>query len=470
MTGRMSKAQGGHLKISRRDFVRSCGAGAATLVSDAMLAYGSAAAKEIAGQTGPACCTLSLDRDWLFGGKLTDSSLQPGFNDAIFSRVTLPHCVAKLSWQNWDPAQWEDVWIYRRHFALPKKLRKQRIFLHFEGVMVGATPVVNGHVLPQHLGGYLPFQYEITDLLTGNDNVLAVAVDSRWSNVPPEGSPRGPHSIDYLEPGGIFRPVSLRAVPQIFIGDVFAKPVKVLDADRRVEVTCSIDAAVLPRQPIRIEAALTDGARVLARASRNLSIEKIGAADIALTLSDVGNARLWDVDTPRLYNVVVELSVNDKPVHEYRVRIGFRDARFEVDGFFLNGRRLQLFGLDRHELFPYVGFAMPRRRDAEILRRNFNCNFVRCSHYPQSEAFIEACDELGLMVWEETPGWGYLGDEAWKDLVVRDVKDMVGCDRNHPSVVIWGVRVNESKNDQVCINGRRRLQNRSTIPGPRQAR
>src|ERR1035437_8142262 len=119
--------------------------------------------------------------------------------------------------------------------------------------------------------------------------------------------------------------------------------------------------------------------------------------------------------SPRLYEVIVTLFVDDQPLHDYRTRIGFREARFEVDGFYLNGRRFQIFGLDRHELYPYVGAAMPRRvkrRDAEILRHEFNCNFVRCSHYPQSEAFLDACDELGLMVWEELPGWQYIGDEA----------------------------------------------------------
>jgi beta-galactosidase len=156
------------------------------------------------------------------------------------------------------------------------------------------------------------------------------------------------------------------------------------------------------------------------------------------------------VDAPRLYEVVAELLLDSKPAHECRVRAGLREARFEVDGFYLNGRRLQLFGLDRHEIYPYAGGAMPARvmrRDAHILRRDFNCNIVRCSHYPQSEAFLDACDELGLMVWEETPGWGYLGDDAWKELVVQNVHDMICRDRNHPAIVIWGVRVNESKND-----------------------
>ena len=137
-------------------------------------------------------------------------------------------------------------------------------------------------------------------------------------------------------------------------------------------------------------------------------------------------------------------------MHDHRTRIGFREARFEVDGFFLNGKRLRLFGLDRHEVYPYVGFTMPdrvMRRDAEILRHEYNCNIVRCSHYPQSEAFLDACDELGLMVWEETPGWGYLGDDAWKELVVQNVTDMILRDRNRACIVIWGVRVNESAND-----------------------
>ena len=274
------------------------------------------------------------------------------------------------------------------------------------------TPVINGHPLAQHLGGYLPSHYEITDWLKSGDNVLAVVVDSRWSNVPPEGSPDGPKSIDYLEPGGIFRPVCLRAVPPVFISDVFAKPMKVLDADRRIDVTCSIDAAAILATPGQIQVELKDGSRTIARTQQTLPIENPGRSEVTLTLSNLGNVALWDVDTPRLYDVVTTLSVDGRPVHDYRVRTGLRDARFEVDGFFLNGRRFKLFGLDRHELFPYVGFAMPRRvmrRDAEILRHEFNCNAVRCSHYPQSEAFLDACDELGLMVWEETPGWQYLG-------------------------------------------------------------
>ena len=446
----MSKSHQETGPVSRREFAQHCALSALALAAAPILGCRSARSGRTLPRTGPAGRTIPLDQDWLFGGKFDPAAIAPGFDDAAFTRVSLPHSVVKLSWQNWEPAAWQEVWVYRRHFALPKECQGLRTFLHFDGVMVGATPTINGHTLPQHLGGYLPFRYEITNQLAEGGNVLAVAVDSRWSNVPPEGSPVGAKRVDYLEPGGIYRSVRLEAVPQIFINDVFAKPVKVLDADRRVEVVCSIDAAAPASQPVQIEVELRSGDRVVSRAQETLRIEAAGPKQVALTLSKLGNVALWDTRAPNLCDVVVTLSIGGKPVHDYRARIGLRDARFELDGFFLNGRRLQLFGLNRHELYPYVGGAMPRRvmrRDAEMLRREFNCNIVRCSHYPQSETFLDACDELGMMVWEETPGWGYIGDEAWKELLVRDVNDMILRDRNHPAIIIWGTRANESANE-----------------------
>ncbi|HSU61568.1 MAG TPA: glycoside hydrolase family 2 TIM barrel-domain containing protein [Bryobacteraceae bacterium] len=413
---------------SRRDFLRSITSATAALSLPAPAAT-----------RGPARRTLNLDQDWFFNG----------------NPITLPHCVAPLSWQKWDPTAWERVWRYRRQFALPADVKGLRLFLHFDGVMIAACPELNGHALPEHLGGFLPFQYEITDLVNPKKNVLVVAVDSRWKSIPPEGSPKGPGSIDYLLPGGITGSVTLRAMPQVFISDVFARSVDVLRKDRRLEIQCSVDAAALPASPIRLIATLRRGSQAICRASKDLVLEKSGETQTTLILTDLQGIDLWDVDAPHLYDLQTELLVGGKVLHDYRTRVGFREARFALDGFFLNGRRLQLFGLNRHELYPYVGRSMPRRvlrGDARILRREFNCNVVRCSHYPQSEAFLDACDELGLMVWEEIPGWQYLGDENWRDLAVRDVRDMVRRDRNHPSIVIWGFRINESHNDPALYH------------------
>lgn len=436
--------------ISRRDFVgRMALAGCAAVVNP-VLGWSEPGHHSSSPRTGSARRIVSLNRDWLFGGKLDPAEKKPDSYERAFTRVNLPHCVANLSWEGWDPAAWEDLWIYRRHFEVPGEFEGLRVFLKFDGVMVGATPTLNGHEFPKHLGGYLPFQYEITESLVSGENVLALEVDSRWSNVPPEGSPEGPKRIDYLEPGGIHRSVWLEAVPQLYIKDVFAKPVQVLSRERRIEVTCTIDAATVSDEPIRVEVQLRDADKVISQTSTSTRIERVGTTELNLTLTNLGHVRLWDIDSPHLYDVVTTLFVDGTPVHDHRVRTGLREARFELDGFFLNGRRLQLFGLNRHELFPYVGGAMPRRvmrRDAEVLRHEFNCNVVRCSHYPQSEEFLNACDELGLMVWEEVPGWGYLGDGVWRELLARDVHDMVVRDRNHPSIIIWGVRANESAND-----------------------
>src|SRR5690606_15369707 len=131
-------------------------------------------------------------------------------------------------------------------------------------------------------------------------------------------------------------------------------------------------------------------------------------------------------------------------------RFGFREARFEADGFFLNGERLPLIGLNRHQTYPYIGAAAParlQRRDAEIVKWELGCNLVRTSHYPQSRYFLDRCDEIGLLVFEEIPGWQHIGDEAWKQLSLDYLRAMIERDRNRPAIVLWGVRVNESGDD-----------------------
>ena len=164
-------------------------------------------------------------------------------------------------------------------------------------------------------------------------------------------------------------------------------------------------------------------------------------------MTGLRDVALWSPDSPRLYTVRATIAHVTSPAHTAEVRTGFREALFDVNGFFLNGKRLEIFGLNRHQLFPYLGMAASarlQRRDAEIIKNELNCNMVRCSHYPQSRHFLDACDELGLMVWEEPPGWAYVGDAAFQKIVVQNVHDMVVRDRNRPSVIVWGTRLNET--------------------------
>jgi beta-galactosidase len=318
------------------------------------------------------------------------------------------------------------------------------VFIDFGGVMTAASVSINGEKLGEYRGGYTPFSFELTQHINWRgDNVIAVEVDStERKDIPPFGG-----EIDYLTFGGIYRDVALRVVPNTFIENVFARPRNVLENDRRVEVRCFLDSKGESSARRTLTAELRDGSRVIARQELAISTS---APHYELVLNNLGAIELWDLDHPKLYEVRVQLSEDNRLVDNYETRIGFRDARFTPEGFHLNGKHLKLRGLNRHQTFPFVGQAMParaQRRDAWILKKELKCNTVRTSHYPQSPHFLDACDELGLLVFEEVPGWQHIGDAAWKDLVVHNVEKMIRRDWNHPAIILWGVRVNESKDD-----------------------
>ena len=388
---------------------------------------------------------------WRFGPAAEGSSL-PGFDDSGWAAVTLPHTVTPLSWQDWNPAAWERVWVYRKHFdAVPDA--SGRVFLEVGAALTHSTVTLNGTAVGDYLGGYLPFSCELTGALQPSGNVLAVRLDSTFNlNVPPDRpAPQHATSVDFWQPGGIYRDVRLRMVPQVFLADVFAKPVNVLDpVARQVVVQATVDAAAALDGTAEVAVELRDGDVVTAAGLAPVAISGPGQTTVTVTLAGLGEIMLWELAEPKLYHVVATLLVDGERRHEYRVRIGFREATFALDGFYLNGRRVKLLGVNRHQFYPFAGAAMPARvqaRDAEIIRRELNCTMVRCSHYPQSEAFFDACDELGLLAWEEAAGWGYLGDEAWLALAHRDIGQMIVRDRNHPSIVVWGARLNETPNN-----------------------
>jgi beta-galactosidase len=440
---------------SRRAILRAGAlAGVAAVCSTGLARAGRAAAD--------AQGTYDFNQGWLFGGPYVAGSADRDYDDTGFARITLPHTVTPLSWGNWDPASWEAVWVYRKHFAPPRLPgdARGRVFVDFDGVMVNATVLINGTAVSTHQGGYLPWPTELTSHLRGDDNVLALIVDSQWLQVPPDGAPGGALAVDYLQPGGIYRDAMLRVVPEVFLSDVFIKPVNVLSRDRSVQVQATIDAAVVPRGPVRISAELRDGSRVVATASASVTITNTGTTFATFGITGIRDVTLWSPDTPKLYTVVVTLAPAGRPAHTVTVTTGFREAVFKLDGFYLNGRPFKIFGLNRHQLFPYIGMAAPerlQRRDAEILKYELNCNMVRCSHYPQSPHFLDACDELGLMVWQEPPGWDYVGEAAWQAIFLQNVQDMVIRDRSRPSVIVWATRPNECANHPVLYAQAREL-------------
>jgi beta-galactosidase len=379
--------------------------------------------------------TYALNRNWLFASNATPGSHAPGFDDSKFSRVTLPHTNVELPWHSSDDKAYEFVSIYRRHLHAPPMWNGKRVFVDFGGVMTAAKVTINGHTFEEYRGGYTPFSFELTEHLKyGADNLLAVEVDStERADIPPFGG-----SIDYLTFGGIYRDAGLRVVPKTHLSNIFAKPVRAMAGDRAVLVRCYVDGPV--DQPLAITAELRDGERVLKSATATV---KAAAEYHDVALEGLGDIQLWDLNRPKLYQVTARLDNGDA----LTTRIGFREARFTDKGFYLNGEHVKLRGLNRHQTYPYTGGAMPARvqaRDAKVLRQELKCNIVRTSHYPQSPHFLDACDEIGLLVLEEIPGWQHIGDAAWQDLAVDNAGRMIRRDWNHPSVVLWGVRINES--------------------------
>ena len=427
-------------KLDRRSFLKTSGTGLVGL----SLVHSMANAKPIPYHSLQRRI-FPLNHGWLYSDKVAANSTRPEFDDRHFERVTIPHANRRLPWHGFDDKEFQFVSVYRRHFQLPGELRGQRVFVDFGGVMTAATVTFNGQRLGEYRGGYTPFSFELTRHINWNgDNVLAVEVDStERADIPPFGG-----EIDYLTFGGMYRDVGLRVVAGTFIENVFAKPVNVLSGDRRVDVRCFLNSEGTPISPLKLVVELRDRGRVVATRSRDLS--PAGAPHYDLTLSNLGAVELWDLQQPKLYDVQARLYAGADVIDRYDTRIGFREARFTPEGFHLNGKHIKLRGLNRHQTFPFVGQAMParvQRRDAWILKKELKCNIVRTSHYPQSPHFLDACDELGLLVFEEIPGWQHIGDQGWKDLSVAYVETMIRRDWNHPAIILWGVRVNESRDD-----------------------
>ena len=433
--------------MDRRRFLKT----ASTVIAGATLVpsvlQGDTAQK--GSSTTPGRIVLPMNRNWRYSRAFVEGGHATDFDDSKFERVVIPHTNVSLPWHGFDEKTYEFVSLYRRRFKLPPAARGKHVFVDFEGAMTASTVWINGVRLGEYKGGYTPFSFELTPHLDfEGENVLAVDLDStERPDIPPFG-----YEIDYLTFGGIYREVSLRAVPPTFIENIFVRPKNVLTASPGLDVDCFIQHLESAPEGLTVEVELLDGERVLAKVSQPLPSSAPTSEPGAHTLSleNLSGISLWDFNKRNLYSIQVRLLRGNETLDKDSRRFGFREAQFTDHGFELNGKIVKLRGLDRHQTFPFVGQAMParvQRRDAQILREKLKCNIVRTSHYPQSRHFLDACDELGLLVLEEIPGWQHIGDAAWKQISVDNVRRMIRRDWNHPSIVLWGVRINESDDD-----------------------
>jgi beta-galactosidase len=398
---------------------------------------------------------INLDTGWLFSSSDNAGFSSATANEASFSKVCIPHANALTKHAYQSESAFRFISWYRRHFNPPSSYSGRRFLLEFQAVSTNAVVYVNGAKAGEHRGGYTPFSLDISDkVAVGQDNVIAVQVDSRQqSGVPPEGG-----AIDYMVFGGIVRHVNLIVTDPLHVDWVFvsiqnpsqtAPASPILTAKIRV-----VNANAVAKSCTVITDVVDAGNTIVATATGAQSIPANAAYEFDLKTGPVASPGLWDIDHPNLYKVYTQVQDGSAFVDEYMTRTGIRSLTMnKTDGqCYLNGKSLKLRGLDRHETFPYIGRAAARRlqrKDADILKYDLGCNIVRTSHYPQAPDFFDRCDEIGLLVLEEIPGWAYIGNDAWKKLEQQALKDMIIRDRNHPCIFTWGVRINESADDNA---------------------
>jgi beta-galactosidase len=431
--------------MHRREFVKTTSTllAGATLVPEAFASTGPGPGQNGGREMFP------INRNWRFNPSFVEGAHGLDFDDSRFDRVVIPHTNVRLPWHGFDEKRYEFISIYRRRFKIPAEAKGRRVFVDFEGAMTASTVWINGVRLGEYKGGYTPFSFDLTDHINfGGDNLLAVDLDStERADIPPFG-----YQIDYLTFGGIYREVWIRVVPNTFIENIFAQPRDVLSGHPGLDVDCHIQHSEASHETHTLEVELRDGERVVAKATEAVPAGGAAPEPVVHTVrfAKLGGIKLWELREPNLYTVHVRLLHGTQLVDHDTRRIGFRQAEFTDHGFEINGKVVKLRGLDHHQTYPFVGQAMPgraQRSDALILRNKLKCNIVRTSHYPQSRHFLDACDEIGLLVLEEIPGWQHIGDEDWKLLSIDNLSRMIRRDWNHPSIILWGVRINESLDD-----------------------
>ena len=410
----------------------------------------------------------SFSTHWLYTPKDVSGGENPEVQDSSFEQVSVPHANILTPAETFDPDMFRFVSWYRKHFRPAVSWKGKLVAARFQGVMTVADVYLNGKHLAQHKGGYTSFDVDLTPALRFDaDNVIAVRVDSRvQQGVPPEGAPKiSPSGIYYFATGGelsrsapklygfylfggIQRDVELRVTDRLHIGRVYY-------VTNRIQPDAAVGATITVRndRPSAVETSVQvrlrdaqgqDCATAVAKVKLNAGEER----DVRLDVAPIANPRLWDPDHPNRYIAEAEVSDSSVVTDREATWIGIRQIDWAGGVFHINGKALQLRGLNRHQTYPFIGGAVPnrlQRRDALTLKYGLGLNAVRSSHYPPDPEFLDECDRIGLLVMDEFPAWQYVGRDAeWQNNAVNAAREMILRDRNHPSVFLWGVRANEA--------------------------
>jgi beta-galactosidase len=380
-------------------------------------------------------------------------------DDSAWEVVCAPHTVQLEPAEASGCRNYQGICWYRKHFTVPSDLLGKEISVHFEAIMGKQKIFVNGQLVKEHLGGYLPININLSELgvKAGNECLIAVMADNSDDKDYPPGKKQT--ALDFAYHGGMYRDVWLIGKSPIHISDaiernqvggggVFLHYDNISEKNADVFVDVDVDNCLGNNTKTTVMVRIKDADGQLVKTMKQT--KSIAQSSVFHLHSSIKSPRLWSPEKPYLYQVEIRLFNGANAIDGGMVRMGIRQAEFRgKDGFWLNGKPYhQLVGGNRHQDFAYVGNALPNSqqwRDAKRLKEA-GMTIIRAAHYPQDPSFMDACDELGLFVIVPTPGWQYWNKEPkWGELVHQNTREIIRRDRNHPCVLMWEPILNETR-------------------------
>jgi beta-galactosidase len=443
--------------MKRREFVRHTAAAGTVLAVAPTWTAGCRGRKLPAGAS-----RLDLDPGWQFLPGDAEGAESYAFDDEAWTSAHLPHTARVESLVTGPPGsdtfQWQGTCWYRRRFSLSPEAAGKKVFLNFEGAMNVADVWLNGEPLGRHMGGWLPFGFDISDRVRADEeNLLAVRLDNRDN---PVTGPKPLPQLDFNPYHGMYRGAHLIVKDLLHITDPILadKPasgglfvtypdVSPEQAVVRVQVHVRNDGPAAREFGVRVRLFDAEGRTAAAVLSAPTVLEPGEDREVTQDLQVLA-PRLWSPLSPDLYTLHAEIVEDEVVVDDEMTRIGIRRIEITKDGFWINGDRMFLRGTNRHQEYPYVGYAVSdaaQYRDARKIK-DAGFDYIRLSHYPHSPAFMDACDELGLVVMDCIPGWQFFNreDPQFTEIQYENCRRMLRRDRNHPCVILWEVSLNET--------------------------
>ena len=354
-------------------------------------------------------------------------------NSESWVGIDLPHTWNSQDATDNEPGYRRSASWYQKKLVIPVINGNKVYQLYFEGSNISTKVYVNGKEAGSHIGGYIGFTIDITKFINSGNNEVLVRVDNSYNIeiIPSQKS-------DFFIYGGITRDVWLVSMPKNHIENIKITTPKVTEKAASL-VLLARTKNIKTSDGLSYSAQLTNPKGKVVATKKGVFL----GSETTITFNEIKNPELWDVNKPNLYSVSVFLLENGKVADIIEDKVGFRWFEFKENGpFFLNGKRILIRGTHRHEEHAGVGAAMSNeqhRKDMESIKE-MGANFVRLAHYPQDPEIYKACDELGLLVWDELP-WcrGGLGNQEWKTNTKNMLTEMINQNYNHPSIIIWSL-------------------------------